>query len=47
VADFVLVHDAWHGGWCDRDTAKGLRDIDHSLATPAHAGVAERITVPQ
>jgi hypothetical protein len=47
MADFVLVHDAWHRGWCDPDTAKALRDIDHSLVTPTHAGVAEQITVPQ
>jgi len=42
MADFVLVHGAWHGGWCYRDTAKALRDMGHSVATPTHTGVGER-----
>jgi hypothetical protein len=27
MANFVLVHGAWHGGWCYRDTAKALKKI--------------------
>ena len=41
-ASFVLVHGAWHGGWCwrrveDRLTAKG-----HYVVAPTLSGVGER-----
>jgi hypothetical protein len=41
-ASFVLVHGAWHGGWCwrrvyDRLTAKG-----HCVVAPTLSGVGER-----
>ncbi len=42
MATFVLVHGAWHGGWCYRDTAKALRDAGHQVFTPTHTGVGER-----
>ena len=42
MATFVLVHGAWHGGWCYRDTAKLLRDAGHTVFTPTHTGVGER-----
>ena len=42
MATFVLVHGAWHGGWCYRDTAKLLRDAGHTVYTPTHSGVGER-----
>jgi pimeloyl-ACP methyl ester carboxylesterase len=42
MATFVLVHGAWHGGWCYRDTAKALRDAGHTVFTPTHTGVGER-----
>jgi len=42
MANFVLVHGAWHGGWCYRDTAQALRDAGHSVFTPTHTGVGER-----
>ena len=42
MATFVLVHGAWHGGWCYRDTAKALRDAGHTVFTPTHSGVGER-----
>ena len=42
MATFVLVHGAWHGGWCYRDTAKILRDAGHTVFTPTHTGVGER-----
>jgi pimeloyl-ACP methyl ester carboxylesterase len=42
MANFVLVHGAWHGGWCYRDTAKALRAAGHNVFTPTHTGVGER-----
>jgi pimeloyl-ACP methyl ester carboxylesterase len=42
MANFVLVHGAWHGGWCYRDTAKILRAAGHEVFTPTHSGVGER-----
>lgn len=42
MANIVLVHGAWHGGWCYRDTAKLLRAQGHTVLTPTHTGVGER-----
>jgi pimeloyl-ACP methyl ester carboxylesterase len=42
MANFVLVHGAWHGGWCYRDTAKALRAAGHAVHTPTHTGLGER-----
>jgi pimeloyl-ACP methyl ester carboxylesterase len=42
MANFVLVHGAWHGGWCYRDTARLLRTRGHTVITPTHTGVGER-----
>lgn len=42
MANFVLVHGAWHGGWCYRDTARTLRAAGHTVHTPTHSGVGER-----
>ena len=42
MANFVLVHGAWHGGWCYRDTARMLRAQGHTVITPTHTGVGER-----
>jgi pimeloyl-ACP methyl ester carboxylesterase len=42
MANFVLVHGAWHGGWCYRDTAKILRAAGHTVCTPTHTGCGER-----
>ena len=42
MANFVLVHGAWHGGWCYRDTAAVLRAAGHAVFTPTHTGVGER-----
>ncbi len=42
MATFVLVHGAWHGGWCYRDTANALRAAGHQVFTPTHSGVGER-----
>lgn len=42
MANIVLVHGAWHGGWCYRDTAKALRKMGHDVYAPTHTGVGER-----
>ncbi len=39
---FVLVHGAWHGGWCYRDVAKTLRAAGHTVFTPTLTGLGER-----
>ncbi|WP_151447819.1 alpha/beta fold hydrolase [Lacisediminimonas profundi] len=40
--NFVLIHGAWHGGWCWRDVAKPLRDAGHTVFTPTMTGLGER-----
>lgn len=40
---FVLVHGAWHGGWCWRDTRNHLQDLGHRVFTPTLTGHGERI----
>lgn len=42
MAHFVLVHGAWHGGWCWRETAAALRAAGHQVFTPTLTGVGER-----
>src|SRR5689334_12265971 len=39
---FVLVHGAYHGGWCWRRVADLLRARGHRVFTPTLAGLAER-----
>lgn len=39
---FVLVHGAWHGGWCYRDVAALLRAEGHVVYTPTLTGLGER-----
>src|SRR5271163_925188 len=39
---FVLVHGAWHGGWCWRRVADLLRDGGHAVFTPTLTGLGER-----
>ena len=42
MAVFVLVHGAWHGGWCWHDVAAALRADGHVVYAPTLSGVAER-----
>lgn len=42
MATFVLVHGAWHGGWCWRRVADRLRAGGHTVFTPTLSGVGER-----
>jgi Alpha/beta hydrolase family len=39
---FVLVHGAWHGGWCWRRVADRLRALEHVVYTPTLTGLGER-----
>ena len=34
MATFVLVHGAWHGGWCYGRVAKLLRSAGHEVFVP-------------
>ena len=42
MATFVLVHGAWHGGWCWARVAPRLRDAGHDVFTPTMTGFGER-----
>jgi pimeloyl-ACP methyl ester carboxylesterase len=42
MATFVLVHGAWHGGWCWVRVARLLRDAAHEVYTPTLTGLGER-----
>jgi pimeloyl-ACP methyl ester carboxylesterase len=39
---YVLVHGAWHGGWCWRAVADALRAKGHHVFTPTQTGLGER-----
>lgn len=39
---FVLVHGAWHGGWCWAHVAELLRTKGHKVYTPTLTGLGER-----
>jgi pimeloyl-ACP methyl ester carboxylesterase len=42
MAVYVLVHGAWHGGWCWRRVATLLRAAGHEAYTPTLTGLGER-----
>src|SRR5262245_18889346 len=42
MAIFVLIHGAWHGGWCWRYVIPLLRAAGHEVFTPTLTGVGER-----
>ena len=39
---FVLIHGAWHGGWCWKLLARELRARGHEVYTPTMTGLGER-----
>lgn len=41
MANYVLIHGAWHGGWCWREVAKILRAQGHTVFTPTLTGNGE------
>jgi pimeloyl-ACP methyl ester carboxylesterase len=42
MTTFVLVHGAWHGGWCWRRVADVLTRHGHKVFTPTLTGLGER-----
>jgi pimeloyl-ACP methyl ester carboxylesterase len=42
-ATFVLVHGAWHGGWCYARVAELLRARGYRVFTPTMTGLGERV----
>lgn len=42
MATFVLVHGAWHGGWCWRRVTPLLRAAGHEVFAPTLTGLGER-----
>ena len=42
MANFVLVHGAWSGGWCYHKVAARLRTKGHTVFTPTLTGQGER-----
>jgi pimeloyl-ACP methyl ester carboxylesterase len=43
MANFILVHGAWIGGWYWRPVAQALRAAGHEVYTPSLTGLGERI----
>jgi pimeloyl-ACP methyl ester carboxylesterase len=39
---FVLIHGAWHGGWCWRRVSDRLRASGHKVFTPTLTGLGAR-----
>jgi pimeloyl-ACP methyl ester carboxylesterase len=39
---YVLVHGAWHGGWCWRRVEERLREAGHRVFAPTCSGLGER-----
>ena len=42
MSTFVLVHGAWHGGWCWDRVAPRLRAAGHDVHAPTLTGLSER-----
>jgi pimeloyl-ACP methyl ester carboxylesterase len=42
MATFVLVHGAWHGGWCWARVRDRLAAVGHRVFTPTLTGLADR-----
>ncbi len=40
---FVLVHGAWHGGWCWKRVAERLEKAGHRVYTPTNTGLGDRV----
>ena len=43
MANFLLVHGAWHGGWCWRDVVPQLTQAGHRVHAVTLTGVGERV----
>ena len=40
---FVLVHGAWHGGWCWKHVTPRLRAAGHTVFVPTLTGFGEKV----
>jgi len=40
---YVLVHGAWHGGWCWRYVKDGLEAAGHRVLSPSLTGLGDRV----
>lgn len=40
---FVLVHGAWHGGWCWKYVRESLQAQGHNVFTPSLTGLGDRV----
>lgn len=43
MGTYVLVHGAWHGGWCWRRVTPLLQAAGHAVFTPTLTGLGERV----
>ena len=43
MARFVLIHGAWHGGWCWQRVASIMLAAGHTVYTPTLTGLGERV----
>ncbi|MCH2202013.1 MAG: alpha/beta fold hydrolase [Fuerstiella sp.] len=42
MSTYLLVHGAWHGGWCWKRVSSLLRAAGHDVFTPTLSGLGER-----
>lgn len=42
MSTFVLVHGAWHGGWCWKEAKRLLEEKGYRVYTPTMTGLGER-----
>ena len=42
MTTFVLVHGAWHGGWCWREVTGRLQSAGHRVFAPTLTGLSDR-----
>jgi pimeloyl-ACP methyl ester carboxylesterase len=47
MADYVLVHGGWQGGWSFARVARLLRRVGHEVYTPTLTGLGERSHLAQ
>ena len=43
MTSYVLVHGAWHGGWCWRRVRAALQASSNDVYTPTLTGLGERV----
>lgn len=43
MSTYVLVHGAWHGGWCWKRVRSALWTQGHEVFTPSLTGLADRL----